>query len=107
MTVGERVSIQSGVYLAAASTVGDDVFIGPGVTFTNDRLVDGSGTPLQGPVLADRCRIGGGAVLLPGVKIGADAFVAAGAVVTSDLPARKLAIGVPARVSGDAPPRQI
>jgi acetyltransferase-like isoleucine patch superfamily enzyme len=98
--VGERVSIQTLVYLTAWSVVEDDVFIGPGVTTTNDdtmgRHPRGSG--LVGPTLRRACRIGGGAVLTPGVEIGAEAFVAAGAVVTRDVESRAVVIGVPARV---------
>jgi acetyltransferase-like isoleucine patch superfamily enzyme len=55
------------------------------------------GEPLAGPVLRRACRIGGGAVLVPGVEIGEEAFVAAGAVVTADVAARKVVMGVPAR----------
>jgi UDP-2-acetamido-3-amino-2,3-dideoxy-glucuronate N-acetyltransferase len=53
---------------------------------------------LSGPVFRRGCRVGGGAVLVPGVEIGAEAFVAAGAVVTSDVAARDVVMGVPARV---------
>jgi acetyltransferase-like isoleucine patch superfamily enzyme len=99
-TIGARVSIQTLVYLTALSVVEDDVFIGPGVTTTNDdtmgRHPRGSG--LAGPVLRRACRIGGGAVLTPGVEIGAEAFVAAGAVVTRDVEPRAVVMGVPARV---------
>jgi acetyltransferase-like isoleucine patch superfamily enzyme len=98
--VGDRVSIQTLVYLTALSIVEDDVFIGPGVTTTNDdtmgRHQRGSG--LAGPILRRGCRIGGGAVLTPGVEIGAEAFVAAGAVVTRDVESRAVVMGVPARV---------
>jgi UDP-2-acetamido-3-amino-2,3-dideoxy-glucuronate N-acetyltransferase len=56
------------------------------------------GEELRGAVLRRACRIGGGAVLLPGVEVGEEAFVGAGAVVTRDVPARKVALGVPAKV---------
>jgi UDP-2-acetamido-3-amino-2,3-dideoxy-glucuronate N-acetyltransferase len=56
------------------------------------------GEELRGAVLRRACRIGGGAVLLPGVEVGEEAFVGAGAVVTRDVPARMVAFGVPARV---------
>jgi acetyltransferase-like isoleucine patch superfamily enzyme len=102
-TVGDRVSIQTLVYLTALSIVEDDVFIGPGVTTTNDDTMGrhgraGSGSGLAGPVLRRACRIGGGAVLTPGVEIGAEAFVAAGAVVTGDVEPRAVVMGVPARI---------
>jgi UDP-2-acetamido-3-amino-2,3-dideoxy-glucuronate N-acetyltransferase len=102
-SVGDRVSIQTLVYLTALSVVEDDVFIGPGVTTTNDDTMGrhgraGSGSGLAGPVLRRACRIGGGAVLTPGVEIGSEAFVAAGAVVTRDVEPRAVVMGVPARV---------
>jgi acetyltransferase-like isoleucine patch superfamily enzyme len=57
---------------------------------------------LRGPTLRRGCRIGGGAVLLPGVEVGAEAFVGAGAVVTRDVPPGALVMGVPARVVREA-----
>ena len=98
--VGDRVSIQTLVYLTAASLVEDDVFIGPGVTSTNDDTMSrhAPGERLRGPVLRRACRVGGGVVLIPGVEIGEEAFVAAGAVVTRDVAARDVVMGVPARV---------
>jgi acetyltransferase-like isoleucine patch superfamily enzyme len=62
---------------------------------------------LEGPVLRRACRIGGGAVLAPGVEIGEEAFVAAGAVVTKDVPPRALVMGVPARVVRDVPEEEL
>jgi acetyltransferase-like isoleucine patch superfamily enzyme len=85
--------------------VEDDVFVGPCAMTTNDDTMArlSQGTALRGATLRRACRIGGGAVLLPGVEIGEEAFVAAGAVVTSDVPARKVVMGVPARVVRDVP----
>jgi acetyltransferase-like isoleucine patch superfamily enzyme len=98
--VGDRVSIQTLVYLTAEALVEDDVFIGPGVTTTNDDTMGRHprGERLAGPILRRACRIGGGSVLTPGVEIGAEAFVAAGAVVTRDVAPRDVVMGVPARV---------
>jgi UDP-2-acetamido-3-amino-2,3-dideoxy-glucuronate N-acetyltransferase len=98
--VGARVRVQTNVYLAAFTTVEDDVFIGPGVTSTNDDTMGRHppGAPLDGAVLRRACRVGGGAVLTPGVEIGEEAFVAAGALVTRDVPARAVVMGAPARV---------
>jgi acetyltransferase-like isoleucine patch superfamily enzyme len=105
VTVGDRVRIQSQVYVTAYSLVEDDVFVGPCAMTTNDDKMGRleRGTPLRGATLRRACRVGGGAVLLPGVEIGEEAFVAAGAVVTSDVPARKVVMGVPARMVRDVP----
>jgi acetyltransferase-like isoleucine patch superfamily enzyme len=99
-TVGARVLIQTDVYVTGGSVVEDDVFLGPGVFTTNDDAMGRhpAGEPLRGPVFRRACRIGGRAVLVPGVVIGEEAFVAAGAVVTRDVGDREVVMGVPARV---------
>jgi acetyltransferase-like isoleucine patch superfamily enzyme len=99
-SVGARVLIQTGVYVTGGSVVEDDVFLGPGVQTTNDHAMGrhAPGEPLQGPVFRRACRVGGAAVLVPGVEIGEEAFVAAGALVTRDVAARDVVMGVPARV---------
>jgi len=109
VTIGARVRIQTQVYITAFSTVEDDVFIGPCAMSTNDdtmarRLPH---EPMRGATLRRACRIGGGAVLVPGVEVGEEAFVAAGAVVTNDVPARALVMGVPARVVRQVPEDQL
>jgi acetyltransferase-like isoleucine patch superfamily enzyme len=100
VVVGARAKVQTGVYLTAFTLVEDDVFIGPGVVTTNDDTMSrhGTDTPLRGAILRRACRIGGGAVLTPGVEIGEEAYVAAGAVVTCDVGPRMVVMGVPARV---------
>ena len=95
--IGDRVSIQSSVYVTAGTVIEDEVFIGPGAITTNDRLIGELGGQLDGPTLCRGCRIGAGAVLLPGVRIGEKALVAAGAVVSSDVADGALVVGVPAR----------
>jgi len=107
--VGARVRVQTNVYLTAGTVVEDDAFVGPGVLTTNDHTMArhaaarDAGSPLRGALLRRACRVGGGAVLTPGVEIGEEAFVAAGAVVTRDVPARAVVMGVPARVVREVP----
>src|SRR3954454_18117997 len=90
VTIGARVRIQTACYITAHSTIEADVFVAPGVTLTNDDTMGRHGPDhqLRGGTLRRACRVGGGAVLVPGVEVGAEAFVAAGAVVTGDVPAR-------------------
>jgi UDP-2-acetamido-3-amino-2,3-dideoxy-glucuronate N-acetyltransferase len=105
VTIGARVRIQTGCYITAFSTIEDDVFVAPGVTLTNDDTMarHGADQPLRGAVLRRACRVGGGAVLVPGVEVGEEAFVAAGAVVTRDVPPRAVVMGVPARQVREVP----
>jgi UDP-2-acetamido-3-amino-2,3-dideoxy-glucuronate N-acetyltransferase len=107
--VGDRVSIQTNVYVTALTVIEDDVFLGPGVVTTNDDTMGrhDDREPLRGPLLRRACRIGGGAILVPGVEVGEEAFVAAGAVVTADVPARAVVMGVPARLVRDVPDRDL
>ena len=103
--IGERVRIQTSVYLTAYSVVEDDVFVGPCAMTTNDDTMARHGPEyaLRGATLRRACRIGGGVVLCPGVEVGEEAFVAAGAVVTGDIPARAVVMGVPGRVVREVP----
>jgi acetyltransferase-like isoleucine patch superfamily enzyme len=105
VTIGARVRIQSNCYITAFSTIENDVFVGPGVILTNDDTMTRHGPehPLRGATLRRACRVGGGAVLCPGVEIGEEAFIAAGAVVTGDVDARAVMMGVPARRVREVP----
>jgi UDP-2-acetamido-3-amino-2,3-dideoxy-glucuronate N-acetyltransferase len=98
--IGARVRVQTNVYLTAFTLVEDDVFVGPGASTTNDHTMarHGPEMALLGATMRRACRIGGGAVLTPGVEIGEEAFIAAGAVVTKDVPSRAVVMGVPGRV---------
>jgi len=99
VVIGERVSIQTRCYITGGTVVEDDVFVGPGVTLTNDNTMNRHGAEFEfeGPLLRRACRIGGGSTICPGIEIGEEAFVAAGAVVTADVPPRTVVMGVPAR----------
>jgi acetyltransferase-like isoleucine patch superfamily enzyme len=103
--IGARVRVQTDVYLTAFSELDDDVFVGPGVCTTNDDTMARHGPEyaLRGAQLRRACRIGGGAVLCPGVEVGEEAFVAAGSVVAADVPARAVVMGVPARAVREVP----
>lgn len=99
VTIGARVRIQTMVYVTAFSVIEDDVFVGPCAMTTNDDTMmrHDKSYALRGATLRRACRIGGGVVLVPGVEVGEEAFVAAGAVVTNDVPPRALVMGVPGR----------
>lgn len=99
VVLGERVTVKSGVQLWDGLRIGNDVFIGPNVTFTNDRFPRSKVYPesFAQTVVEDGASIGAGAVILPGVRIGAHALVGAGAVVTRDVAPGSLVLGNPAR----------
>lgn len=100
--IGDRVTVKNGVYLYDGMRVGDDVFIGPNVTFTNDKFPRSRCNPgfFPNTIIEAGASIGGGATILPGVLIGSYAMVGAGAVVTRSVPERAIVVGSPARVVG-------
>jgi acetyltransferase-like isoleucine patch superfamily enzyme len=102
VVVGDRVTVKSGVQLWDGLRLEDDVFVGPNVTFTNDRFPRSRAYPAEFPQTLVRAgaSIGGGATILPGVEIGAGAMVGAGAVVTRSVPERGIVVGNPARLTG-------
>jgi acetyltransferase-like isoleucine patch superfamily enzyme len=103
-TVGARTKIQAHAYVTAYSTLEEDVFIAPCVVTTNDNFMGRTERRhelVKGPTIRRGARVGGGAVLCPGIEVGEEAFVGAGAVVTKDVPARKVVVGNPARVIRD------
>lgn len=95
-TIGDRCSLQTGVYVPAKTTIGDDVFIGPNAVLTNDSYPVRTDDDLSGATIEDGVSVGANATLLPGITVGEGAFVAAGAVVTRDVPPETLAVGSPA-----------
>ncbi|HET7417650.1 MAG TPA: DapH/DapD/GlmU-related protein [Solirubrobacterales bacterium] len=105
VAVGARVSVQTRCYITGGTIVEDDVFVGPGVTLTNDNTMNrhGPDKEFEGPVLRRACRVGGGSTICPGVEIGEEAFVAAGAVVAADVAPRTVVVGVPARALREVP----
>lgn len=94
--IANNVNVQSLVYMPKYMDIRKDVFIGPRVTFTND-MYPPSPDAMATTVVESRAVIGAGAVILPGLTIGELSFVAAGALVTHDVPERMMAIGSPAR----------
>lgn len=96
-TIGSHVSLQTRVYVPSHTTIGSNVFLGPGATLTNDPYPVRRNADLEGPTIEDGASVGANATLLPGLRIGEGAFVAAGAVVTEDVPSHTLAVGTPAR----------
>jgi acetyltransferase-like isoleucine patch superfamily enzyme len=105
-TIGAMTKIQAEAYITAYSTLEDNVFVAPCVVTTNDNFMGRTERRhelIEGPTIRHGARIGGGAVLLPGVEIGEEAFVGAGAVVTKDVEARMVVVGNPARVMRGVP----
>jgi acetyltransferase-like isoleucine patch superfamily enzyme len=96
--IGRNVVIQTGVYIPRRTIIEDGVFIGPYAVLTNDRYPPSS--RLEGPVIRRGAVIGAGAVILSPVEVGEEAVVAAGAVVTKDVPPRTVVAGVPAKPIG-------
>lgn len=102
VVIGDRVTIKCGVQLWDGTTIGDDVFIGPNATFTNDHFPR-SKQHLEKYIGIEICKgasIGANATLLPGIKVGQQSMVGAGAVVTRDIPPNAVVVGNPARIVG-------
>ncbi|MEX0727031.1 MAG: acyltransferase, partial [Planctomycetaceae bacterium] len=102
--VGRGCKIQAHAYLPPGVTLDDDVFVGPGVRFTNDRHPQASGSWTSLDTYVERgASIGAGAIILPGLTIGANAVVGAGSVVTRDVPPGVTVMGNPARIQHAEP----
>jgi acetyltransferase-like isoleucine patch superfamily enzyme len=104
VVIGDRVTIKSGIQLWDGLRVGNDVFLGPNVSFTNDKFPRSRQKPEKFLVttIHDGASIGAGAVILPNVVIGRNAMVAAGAVVTRSVPPNAIVVGNPAKIVGYA-----
>lgn len=109
-TIGRFVKLESECYIAAYSTLEDRVFVAPGVVTSNDNFVGRTEERFlhfKGVTVRRGGRLGAGAVILPGLEIGEDALVAAGSVVTRNVPPRVIVYGAPARYFRDVPPEQL
>jgi len=100
VVVGNRVTVKSGVQLWDGTLVEDDVFIGPNVTLTNDPYPRSKEYPVEfsGIRICRKASIGANATILPGIIIGNEAMVGAGAVVTENVPPKAIVVGNPARI---------
>jgi acetyltransferase-like isoleucine patch superfamily enzyme len=105
VTIGADVRVQSNCFLAPHTFVEDHAFVGPAVVTANDNTIGRheAGLVLRGPRLRRACRIGAGALIMPEVEVGEEAFVAAGAGVAEDVPPGAVVMGVPARQVRDVP----
>jgi serine O-acetyltransferase len=109
-TIGKYVKLETNVYITAYSEIEDRVFIAPCVVTSNDNYVGRTEERFKhfkGVIVRKGGRIGVNATILPGVTIGEDALVAAGAVVRKDVPPRKIVAGVPAKIYRDVPKEQL
>jgi acetyltransferase-like isoleucine patch superfamily enzyme len=109
-SIGARTRIQANAYVTAYSLLEDDVFIAPCVITTNDNFMGRTEKRLElmkGPTIRRGARVGGGSVLLPGIEIGEEAFIGAGAVVLRDVPPRAVMVGSPARQIREVPDEEL
>ena len=109
-SIGAMTKIQAEAYITAYSTLEAHVFIAPCVVTTNDNWMGRTEKRfglLKGPTIRRGARVGGGAVLCPGIEIGEEAFVGAGAVVTKDVAPRTVVVGNPARVLREVPDEEL
>jgi acetyltransferase-like isoleucine patch superfamily enzyme len=105
-SVGALTKIQAHAYITAYSLLEENVFIAPCVITTNDNFMGRTEKRhelVKGPTIRRGARVGGGSVLLPGIEIGEEAFIGAGAVVLRDVPPRAVMVGSPARQIRDVP----
>lgn len=100
--IGDRVTVKSGVFIWDGIEIADDVFLGPNVTFINDKYPRSKQYPqkFQDTRIDNFVSIGANSTIMGGIHIGEYALIAAGSLVTKDVPAFSLMLGSPARVAG-------
>jgi acetyltransferase-like isoleucine patch superfamily enzyme len=101
VVIGDKTKIMDHSWMAGNMNIGNDVFIGGGVITSNDNNMEKrtySPAKVFGPTLEDHCSVGSGSVILPNIKVGRFSIVAAGAVVTKDVPDYAVVMGTPARI---------
>jgi acetyltransferase-like isoleucine patch superfamily enzyme len=109
-TIGALTKIQADAYITAYSTLEAEVFIAPRVVTTNDNFMgrtERRHALVKGPTIRRGARVGGGAILCPGIEVGEEGFVGAGAVVVRDVPPRTVVVGNPARVLREVAPDEL
>ena len=116
VSVGARCKVSSHAFLCEGVTIEDEVFVGHGVMFTNDRfpraarggvMLEEGDWELSSTLVRQGASIGSGATVLPGITVGCEAMVGAGAVVVDDVPDYAVVVGCPARIVGDVRTRDI
>lgn len=110
VTIGKHCKLETNSYITAYSLLEDYIFVAPGVVTTNDNFM-GRGEKrfdyFKGVTVRKGGRLGGGCVILPGIEIGEDAVVAAGSVVTKNVPPKVIVAGIPAKYFMDTPKDQL
>ena len=109
-SVGALTKIQAHAYITAYSLLEEEVFIAPCVITTNDNFMGRTEQRhelVKGPTIRRGARVGGGCVLLPGIEIGEEAFIGAGAVVIRDVAPRAVVVGSPARQIREVPDEEL
>ena len=116
VSVGARCKVSSHAFLCEGVTIEDEVFVGHGVMFTNDRfpcaaragtMLEDGDWELMHTLVRKGASIGSGATVLPGITVGREAMVGAGAVVVDDVPDYAVVVGCPAHIVGDVRTRDV
>lgn len=109
-TIGDKTKIQTNSYITAHTTLESNVFIAPCVTTTNDNFMGRTEERfdfIKGATVKEGARVGGASILLPGITVAEETFVAAGAIVTKDTEAKTVVKGIPAKPVREVPEREL